>query len=347
MQRRFLAPGRVNLIGEHTDATGGFVLPVAIDLGVHITVNASRRITLVSGSETVDVAGDGSEDGWGWGAYVSAVAAELAELGRPAVGVTGIVEADLPRGAGLGSSAALEVAVALALCAVAEFELDLRELARACRRAELRAVGVPCGILDQAASLLSRAGHALLLDSDTLEYRQLPLPDGLGIVVIDSGDVHDLARSAYAQRLEELRGALSLLSDRRPRDIALRDLPESADDVSVRRLRHVVTENERVRAVVDALERDDLRALGPLFAASQESLRVDYEVSTPALNRLVALAHEEGALAARLTGGGFGGSIVALVQREHREPFLARALERAGPPARGWTVEPSNGAREL
>jgi galactokinase len=323
MQRRFWAPGRVNLIGEHTDTTGGLVLPAAIDLGVRVTVRPAERISLVSDGEAVDVAANGSEPGRGWGAYVSAVAAELAALGRPAVGIAGVVEADLPRGAGLGSSAALEVAFALALCAVADFELDPRELARACRRAELRAVGVPCGILDQAASLFARAGSALYLDCETLEYRHIRIPSRLELVVVDSGEVHELAASEYAQRLDELRAGMP------------------------RRVRHVETENERVRAAVDALERDDADALRALFAASQESLRTDYEVSTPTLDRLVEIALDEGALAARLTGGGFGGSIVALAERDEAAEFLERMLERAGLPTRGWIVKPSDGAREL
>src|SRR5438105_12987033 len=194
MTRRFWAPGRVNLIGEHTDTTGGLVLPVAIHLGVCIAVTAAERISLVSGGEAVDVAADGREHGTGWGAYASAVAAELAALGRPAIGIAGVVEADLPRGAGLGSSAALEVAVALALCAVADFDLPPPELILACQRAELRAVGVPCGILDQTASLLARAGRALFLDCGTFAHRHVPLPAEMGLLVIDSGEVHEHRR---------------------------------------------------------------------------------------------------------------------------------------------------------
>jgi galactokinase len=342
MKRSFWAPGRVNLIGEHTDTTGGLVLPVAIDLGVRITVTVSERISLVSNGERVEVAADGSESGTGWGAYVSAVAKELGELGRPGVGMTGVIDADLPRGAGLGSSAALEIAVALALCSVAEFDLDPLELARSCRRAELGAVGVPCGILDQAASLLAHAGHALLLDCVTLARRHIRFPTGLGLVVIDSGERHELAETAYARRLDELREELSRFEGRSPRNVAPNELSDST-----RRLRHVVKENERVRLAAAALEREDVNELGALFAASHESLRHDYEVSTPALDRLVSLACEEGAYAARLTGGGFGGSVVALADREQSESLLARVITRADPPARGWIVEPSGGAREL
>src|SRR2546423_1407500 len=173
MRRSFWAPGRVNVIGDHTDYAGGLVLPIAVDLGVRVTVEPAERITLVSRGDSVDVSPDGAGRTDGWGRYAAAVAAELAELGRPAVGIAGTVEADLPVGAGLGSSAALEVAIGLALCAVVDFALTPVELAHACRRAELRAVGVPCGIMDQAASLLGREGTALLLDCGTLKYRHV------------------------------------------------------------------------------------------------------------------------------------------------------------------------------
>jgi galactokinase len=176
MALTFWAPGRVNLIGEHTDYSGGLVLPVAIHLGIELSGTPAERISLVSEGEVVKLDADGTGDARGWGRYVAAVAKELAELGRPAVGLEGVVEANLPRGAGLGSSGALEVVVALALCAVADFELEPLELARACQRAEQRAVGVPSGILDQAASLLGREGQALLLDCGTLERRWVDLP---------------------------------------------------------------------------------------------------------------------------------------------------------------------------
>src|SRR5437773_10709451 len=158
MTATFWAPGRVNLIGEHTDYSGGLVLPIAIHLGVELAVQPAERICLVSDGKAVELSAGGGGDPRGWGRYVAAVAHELAELGRPAVGIEGIVEADLPRGAGLGSSGALEVVVGLTLCWVADFDLSKVELAHACQRAEQRAVGVPSGILDQAASLLGRAG---------------------------------------------------------------------------------------------------------------------------------------------------------------------------------------------
>lgn len=318
MTLTFWAPGRVNLIGEHTDYSGGLVLPIAIQLGIQLSATPAECISLVSEGEAVKLGGDGTGDAQGWGRYVAGVAQELAELGRPAVGLEGVVEAALPRGAGLGSSGALEVLIALALCAVADFELEPLELARVCQRAEQRAVGVPSGILDQAASLLGREGQALLLDCGTLERRWVDLPPGVAILVVDSGERHSLESSGYADRRAEL---------------------EAGDP---RRVRHVAGENERVVQLVDALERNDLQALGSLFLASHASLRDDYEVSTPTLDAVVAVALEAGALGARMTGGGFGGSVVAVAERKDADAVLRGTLERAG--SQGWVVEPSAGA---
>src|SRR5712691_1402038 len=318
MMATFWAPGRVNLIGEHTDYSGGLVLPVAIHLGIELSAGPEERISLVSEGEAVELSADGAGDAQGWGRYVAAVAKELAELGRPPVGLEGVLASDLPRGAGLGSSGAVEVVVALALCAVADFELEPLELAQACQRAEQRAVGVPSGILDQASSLLGRQGHALLLDCGTLERRWVELPRQLAIFVVDSGERHSLEASGFADRRAEL---------------------EAGDP---RRVRHVVSENERVLELVDALEQSDLQALGSLFLASHASLRDDYEVSTPTLNAVVAAALDAGAVGARMTGGGFGGSVVAVAKREDADAVLRGTLERAG--AQGWIVEASAGA---
>jgi len=293
------APGRVNLMGEHTDYSGGLVLPVAIQLGITLTFEPAERIEL---------------DAPGGERYIAAVEQELSDLGRPDVGIAGAVEADLPQGAGLGSSGAFEVVVALALCEAAGFQLESLELALACQRAERRAVGVPSGILDQAASLLGRAGSALLLDCGTLVHRWVPLPDDVAILVLDSGEKHAHEGSGYADRRREL---------------------EAGDP---RRVRHVETENGRVRETVDALERGDVAALGPLFAASHASLRDDYEVSTPTLNALVASALAAGAFAARMTGGGFGGSIVALAEPDRAADVLARTR------VQGWIVCAADGA---
>jgi galactokinase len=285
---RVWAPGRVNLIGEHTDYSGGLVLPAAIQLGVTVTARATARDTVV-GEEHADLA--------------TAVERELALLGRPAVGIVADVSSTIPPGAGLSSSAALEVGIALALCGAADFELPPLELARACQRVELRASGVPCGILDQAACVLGEEGAAILLDCGTLEHRSVPIPDDAVFVVLDSGIRRSLADTAYAERRAELEAG------------------------HPRRVHHVESENERVVAFVEALERADLPAAGRLLSESHASLRDDYEVSTPELDHIVEDAVANGAYGARLTGGGFGGSVLALFDRATVPPdaFVVRA----------------------
>ena len=309
MTRSFWAPGRVNLIGEYTDLVGGLVLPVALDLGITLDAVAAEETSLVSANA----------DDAGWLRYVDAVERELAALGRPAVGIAGALRSTLPIGAGLSSSAALEVVLALALCAVAGFELEPLALAQAARRAEHRAVGVPCGIMDQAVCVLGREGCALLLDTGTLEHELVPLPSSLAIVVVDSGVRRQLEHSGYAERRREL-------AEGKPS-----------------RVRHVESENERVRATVAALRDDDRGRLGKVFQEGHESLRVDLEVTIPELDRLVSLAVENGAVAARMTGGGFGGSIVALVDAGDVASF-AQAMSVHG---RTWVCRASDGAREL
>jgi galactokinase len=332
--RTFRAPGRANLIGEHTDHTDGLVLPVAIDRGVTLTAElGGERIQLVSedADGEVDLPADGSEaPPGGWGRFVAAVAAELADLGRPAVGLRGRLRSDLPQGAGLSSSAALEVVLAIALTTATDLAVEPLELAALCRRAERRAVGVPSGIMDQAASILGRADHAVLLDCGTLDHELVPLPSDHTLLVIDSGVRRQLETSGYAQRSEELAAALPVLAGRRPAEVAPDELPAltaDLDPVPARRLRHVVTENERVRSTVAALRAGDLGALGALFAAGHASLRDDYEVSIPELDALVELSVAAGATAARMTGGGFGGAIVAFVPTGRHEEVGAAVVD--------------------
>lgn len=305
MSRTFWAPGRVNLIGEYTDLVGGLVLPVALDVGITLSGEPAAAVELRT--DHVDE---------GWQRYVAAVERELAVLGRPSVGLRGELHSSLPIGAGLSSSAALEVVVALALCAVAEFAVEPLVLAQALQRAERAAVGVPSGIMDQAASLLGRAGHALLLNTGTLAYDYVRLPHGISLVIVDSGERRSLEGTGYAMRKQEL---------------------EEGDP---RRRRHVETENGRVLAVAEALRTNDRDALGALFRAGHDSLRDDLEVTTPELDRLVDLAYERGAIAARMTGGGFGGAVVALVDSDEA-PEFATAFERA------LVARAADGAREI
>jgi galactokinase len=285
------APARVNLIGEHTDYSGGIVLPVAIDLGTTVTwqpLDGLVRVRSLAFGDVVEIGADGSGAAVGWGRYVAAVAALLHERGRPDAGVDAVESSTVAIRIGRSSSAALTVSLARARCGAASFELEPLDLARLMQEAVRRAAGGPCGLMDPACVLLAHRGHAFLLDCGSEEYRHVPLPAGVAIVVVDSGVRHALEHSGYAERRAEV---------------------ERGDP---RRLRHVTSENERVRRVVSALEAGDIGALGPLFRAGHDSLRDDFEVSTPELDLLVDLSYEHGALAARMTGGGFGGSIVVL-----------------------------------
>ena len=325
MRRTFWAPGRVNLIGEYTDLVGGLVLPAALELGIRLEGEPAREIALRSARYgTVRLPADGSGAATeGWGRYISAVTTELAQLGRPPVGLAGELTSTLPVGAGLSSSAALEIVIATALCAVADFVIEPLELAQAARAAEHRAVGVPSGLMDQAASLLGRAGHALLLDTGTLEFEYVRLPPGLALVIVDSGIARALEGTGYATRKREL------------------------EEGHPKRRRHVETENERVRAVVQALREDDRPALADLFRAGHRSLRNDLEVTTPELDRLVELAYARGAVAARMTGGGFGGAIVALAEEPGAGELAGRILAGYEGNGRAFVCRASDGAREL
>jgi len=333
--RRFVAPGRVNLIGEHTDYSGGLVLPLAIDRGITLTVEPDDAIRLHSEQFEGEVevgAGGERAPAAGWGRYVAALAHELGALGRTAVGMRGTLASDLPAGAGLSSSAALEMAVGTALCALADFRIDPLELAAAGQRAEHRAVGVPVGIMDQAASVLGVAGHAILLDCATLGHRPVPLPPGLAVAVLHSGVSRRLEGSGYAQRRAELEEGLAALGGRGPREVEPDEAMALAHaaglgEVPTRRLRHVVGENRRVEATAAALEAGDRDALGRLLTEGHASLRDDYEVSVPELDLLVDLAVEHGAVAARMTGGGFGGAVVALVDAADAERVVAGTAE--------------------
>jgi galactokinase len=350
--RRFRAPGRVNLMGDHTDYNEGFVLPLALDLActVSATATGDGRIRLVSAErDPAEVASDGRDEPAAvepeWARYVAGVARALGERGRPPLGLDGAIDSTVPAGSGLSSSAALEVACALALTLTAGLELDARELALACQRAEQAATGVPSGLMDQLASLCGRAGHALLIDCRDLAISYVPMPASVQVVVVHSGEPRTLARTAYAERRRECEEAAAALGLRSLRDATAEQVASSP------RARHVVSENARVLATAQALECDDLDALGPLMAASHASLRDDYEVSTPALDALVDALRTAGALGARLTGAGFGGCVVALALREEAGRVAAEAAsayaEATRNDPRAWLVTASDGAKEL
>jgi galactokinase len=306
------APGRVNLIGDHTDYSDGLVLPVAIDLEcvVSFEPRADERVTVTW------LDGDHGSD-----RYVDAVADALAERGRPAVGMDAEVGSTIPIGSGLSSSAALEVALAFALSKAAGFAIAPTDLALACQDAEHRATGVPCGIMDQLASVSGREGCALLIDCRTLDVEPIPLPDELAVLVAHSGLPRALADTAYAERRRACEAAAARLGLSALRDATI---DQVAGDP---RARHVVSENARVLAAADALRAGDVDALGPLFRASHASLRDDFEVSTPELDALVRAFEDAGAIGARLTGAGFGGCVVALARRDDADAIGERAAD--------------------
>jgi galactokinase len=329
--RAFRAPGRVNLMGDHTDYNDGLVLPAAIDrdclvVGGPRSDGRVRVRSLDQPGAVVDVAADGGDEPAGvepeWGRYVAGVVRKLAERGRPGVGVDAVLASTVPMGGGLASSAALEVACALALCTAGGLELSTAELARACRDAEEAATGVPCGLMDQLVALHGTPGHALLIDCRSLSVEPVPLPPGLSILAVHSGLGRRLAQSEYGGRrrsCEALAESLGLP--------ALRDA--SSEQVAAEPLgRHVVSEIERVRCTAMAFRRGSLEEIGRLFAESHASLRDDFGVSTPELDALVEELDRAGAVGTRLTGAGFGGCVVSLVREDELEAVLPPALER-------------------
>jgi len=306
----FRAPGRVNLIGDHTDYNDGFVLPLAIDL--ECVVRSRPRDDDMVEVKWLD--GDHDSDRFAHG-----VVTALAERGRRPVGIDAEVRSTVPVGSGLSSSAALEVGLALALCDAAGLRLDPIDLAQACQEAEHIASGVPCGIMDQLASVAGREGCALLIDCRSLEIEPIPIPDDLAVVVVHSGLPRALAESAYADRRRACEEVAARLGIRALRDAS----PQQVADEP--RARHVVSENARVLAAADALRGGDLAALGVLLRESHASLRDDFEVSTPELNLLVEALDRAGAIGARLTGAGFGGCVVALATRAAAPAVADRA----------------------
>jgi galactokinase len=357
------APGRVNLLGEHTDYNDGFVLPAAIDRLVLVAAGrrAGGRLRLWSlqagPPADLELAGIGPGRVGGWAAYPAGVAWALDQAGVELGGADLVVDGDVPVGSGLSSSAALECATATALADLHEAGLDRAALAGLARRAENEVVGVPSGVMDQMVSMLGRAGHALFLDTRSLGSEQVPLPleaAGLCLVVIDTRAGHRLVDGAYADRRAACQAAAAVLGVPALRDATLSQVERyrtALGDPGLRRARHVVTENARVLAAVELLRAGDLDRLGPLLAASHASLRDDYEVSSPELDTAVEAAVAAGAVGARMTGAGFGGSAIALVEAA----LAGRVADRAGDafaaagfgPPEVTAVVPADGARRL
>ena len=360
------APGRANLIGEHTDYNGGLVLPFALPHACAVAAAPCREPVLTVHTATVQASISQRLDQLapgrttGWARYPAGVAWALREAGHQLPGAQLYIDSEVPTGAGLSSSAALECATALALTALAGIQLDGSELALLAQRAENQYVGMPCGVMDQAASLLCRAGHALLLDCQDLSWTQIELDlaaDGLSLVVIDTRTVHALTDGAYAERRSRCELGARTLGVRTLRELPVAGLAAVADrldPVTARRVRHVVTEIDRVRQVAadtGAADPGRWSRVGAALTASHVSLREDYEVSCPELDHAVAAALEAGALGARMTGAGFGGNALALVETGRLAALSAAVAERCSrfelPAARAFAVRPAAGARRL
>lgn len=309
------APGRINLIGEHTDYSGGFVLPCAID----------RRIAVAMGKGSLELYSDdfrevrsGAARDGSWADYPRGVAWSLSEAGYRLEPVRAAIAGDVPRAAGLSSSAAIEAATALAFDALFRLDIPRTRLATLCQRAENAFVGVSCGIMDQYASLLCRAGSALLIDCRSLDAEEVPIDldgAGLSLLVCDTRVKRELGATGYNERRATCEQAARDLGVALLRDATEADLAK-LNGLTLKRARHVVTEDARVLQAVEALRADDLVAFGKLMYASHASLRDDFEVSTRELDTFVDLAAQAGALGARLTGAGFGGCAIALIARD-------------------------------
>ena len=365
--RCFRAPGRVNLIGEHTDYNGGFVLPMAIDRSTLVAA-AAREDRLVNvhslnreESFTFDLDRPGEPRRGLWLDYVEGVARALESRGARLRGADLMLVSDVPEGAGLSSSAALEVSTGLAFASISGAEVDPVTLALAGQQAEHTYVGTMCGIMDQFVAALGREGHALLIDCRTLEASPVPLDTSrVCVAITDTNVKHELSGSEYNARRAECEEGVRLLRRFLPdieqlRDVSVEEFERfgaELPDVVRRRCRHVVTEDARTLSAADALRRGDLEEVGRLMRLSHESLRDDYEVSCPELDVLAETAWGvEGVLGSRMTGGGFGGSTVSLVRRERLSEFRG-ALEapyaaRFGRPPTLYVSEPGGGAEEI
>jgi galactokinase len=357
------APGRVNLIGEHTDYNEGFALPFAIDLAAHVAVRPrpDRLIRLLStrggGVVELRLGSLARGDSPGWSVYPTGVVWALAERGVDVPGFDLALDSTVPVGSGLSSSHAIECATATALCELTGAGLSAQDLVLVTQRAENAFVGAPTGILDQSASLRGAAGHAVFLDCRDQSAELIPFDAeaaGLCVLVVDTKVAHSHADGGYADRRAACELGAEVLGVDALRDVASADLAEAQgllDPVTFRRVRHVVTEDERVQDAVGLLRSAGPAAIGALLDASHASMRDDFEISCPELDVAVEAARSAGALGARMTGGGFGGSAIALVPRDAEA--AVREAVRASFAAAGFTapdlftVVPADGARRL
>jgi galactokinase len=348
---RYRAPGRVNLMGDHTDYNDGFVLPMAIDRDCVIEASPAfdgmvrARSREVAG--VVAVAADGRDEPRSvepsWGRLVAGAVRVLVARGASIEGADLEISSSVPVGSGLSSSSALSVALTLALADLGGVSLDTIDAARLALAAEVEATGVPCGLMDQLAALFGRAGHALLIDCRVPTIQPVPIPADVAVIVAHCGLPRRLADSAYAARRGECEEVAARLGIAALRDATL------AQVADIPRARHVVTENARVLEAAQALRAGDLEALGLLLLASHASLRDDYGVSTPELDILVDVMVQSGAAGARLTGAGFGGCVVALASRRESGDVLEHAMDRyrteTGIEPAGFVARAVDGAR--
>ena len=325
----YRAPGRINLIGEHTDYNEGFVMPVAINFYCWVAICPAEgravEVHSTNFNERRSFDLDRPQPFGDWSDYVQGVAFMLQRAGLQLQGGKMLISSDVPIGSGLSSSAALEVAAALALLGQQNTSYDRNQLALSCQRAENEFVGARCGIMDQFIACHGQAGRLLMLDCRSLEYRLLPVPEDLRLVICNTMVRHAIAAGEYNARRSQCEEGGRLLSRTRPgisalRDATLEDLERHGNVLPpeiLKRCRHVISENQRVVAAAAALEKNNLNEFGELMAASHESLRHDYEVSCPELDLMVNLARQvEGVYGARMTGGGFGGCTLNLVAKE-------------------------------
>ncbi len=334
--RVFRAPGRVNLIGEHTDYNDGFVMPAAIGFDTWVAAGARPDRSLLVHSDQFHEDAELSLDALAgpprkhWSDFVRGVAAVLEASGQRLSGANLIIEGQVPMGAGLSSSASLEVATAIALLAISGSSVPSVELAKICQRAEHEYVGTRCGIMDQFIAVFGRSGHALKLDCRSLGYETFAIPSGVRLVITNSMVRHDLAAGEYNLRRDDCEAGVNILRQSMPEVSALRDVTvadlekhrSTLPEVVYRRCRHVITENVRVLSAGDALRSGDLAHFGRLMNESHRSLRDDYEVSCQELDLLVEIASAcDGVYGSRMTGGGFGGCTISLVPSDGVERF--------------------------
>lgn len=352
------APGRVNLIGEHTDYNDGFVLPMAIDRAVWLALRPRddghvRIFSLDLETEAGFLLASLSRES-DWIEYPKGIAYELQKAGHTLRGFDAVMTGDVPRGAGLSSSAAVELAVARAFAGISNIEWNAANMAKLAQKAENEWVGVNCGIMDQMASAACKEGHALFLDCRSLETQHAPLPKGVAIVILDTSTRRGLVDSAYNERRSQCEEAARWFGVKALRDVNVEELgkwkPESElSEIAFKRARHIVTENARVLEAIEMMRNGNVKRLGELFNASHNSLRDDFEVTNDALNVMVECAREQASCyGARMTGAGFGGCAVALVKEDQAEAFTQAVStvyrQRSGLEASVYVCKASEGA---